>query len=121
MVVEAGMANTKGWKDATSYSRGERDEKIAPRTYEMSVGKLRLVVTRHIHYDPTDWVLRMEGVFETTLRGDKTAEFAMHNCMMLARDYLRKALDEVTKELDAAIAKGVDNMLADPKAAKKSE
>ncbi len=115
------MANIKGWKDITSYSQGDKDR--TPRTFEMAAGKMRLLVTRHRDLEPTEWKMEMQGCFGYTMRGNKTAEFAMHNCMMLARDFLRTALDEVTQGLDAAIAKGVDNMQADPKAQppKKSE
>jgi hypothetical protein len=98
------MEKTTGWKDATSYSQGERAKNLPPRTYELKAGQTSLIVTRHVHHDKTDWVLRMEGFFETVLRGDKTAEFAMANCMMLARDYLRQTMNIVTKELNAAEA-----------------
>lgn len=104
MVVEAGMANTKGWKDVSSYSRGDREKGVLPSSFELQVGKLRLVVTRHIHYDPTDWVLRMEGLFETTLTGNRTAEFAKANCLMLARGYLRDATNAITLEMETGSA-----------------
>jgi len=98
------MANTKGWKDVSSYSRGDREKGIPPSSYELEVGNLKLVVTRHVHYDPTDWVLRMEGVFEKTLTGNITAGFAKANCLMLARRYLREAMDAVTLEMETGSA-----------------
>jgi hypothetical protein len=116
MVVEAGMANKPGWKDVSSYSRGDREKGVPPSSFELAVGKLRLVVTRHIHYDPTDWVLRMEGIFETTLKGDRTAEFAKANCLMLARDYLRDATNAITLELETSLLVEVVPDDATPKA-----
>jgi len=43
------------WKDITSYSQGDTNR--TPGSWEMSVGSLRIVVTRHIDHDPTDWLL----------------------------------------------------------------
>ncbi len=94
------MANEKGWRDITSYSRNENKGETPPRTFEMMAGRMRLIVTRHIAIDETDWQMEMQGVFITTLHGDRTAEFAKENCLMLARDYLRTAIEVVTKELD---------------------
>lgn len=102
------MANTKDWRDVTSYSRGERERKVPPSSFELEVGKLKLVVTRHIHHDPTDWVMRMEGVFEAVLRGDKPAEFAQQSCLLLALNHLQTSMLAVTKALDAGTSNGRD-------------
>lgn len=41
------------WVDETSYSRG--DVERIPQTWAASCGSMRVVVTRHLHYEPTDW------------------------------------------------------------------
>jgi hypothetical protein len=43
------------WKDATNYSRGDTER--IPQTWEADLGGDRVVVTRHIHHAPTDWVV----------------------------------------------------------------
>jgi hypothetical protein len=96
------MANNKGWRDITSYSQG--DTTRTPRTFEMMAGRMRLVVTRHRDIEPTDWQMEMQGVFITTLRGDRTAAFAKANCLMLARGYLRDAMNAITLEMETGSA-----------------
>lgn len=48
------------WKDVTSYGGGTGPK--VPTTWELISGHLRVVVTRHIHYDPEAWVLRCPAV-----------------------------------------------------------
>ncbi len=100
MVVEERMATTSAWKDVTSYSRSDKEH--VPQSYEFTAGTMVLVVTRHIRLNPGDWQMEMQGVFTKVLYGNHSAEFAQSNCLLLARAYLRKALDVVTEELDAA-------------------
>ena len=42
------------WKDETGYSRNERG-RGKPRTWATRIGRVRLVVTRHIHAAEDEW------------------------------------------------------------------
>lgn len=42
------------WRDASQRSRS--DTAREPRTFEIHLGGLRLIVTRHINYKPDQWV-----------------------------------------------------------------
>lgn len=62
------------WKDISSFSQGQKDR--TPTTFEAKFGKLRLVVTRHIHHEPTDWLIRCDPFFAEVIHGDKSAGIA---------------------------------------------
>jgi len=79
------------WKDISSYSQSDKDRK--PTTFERHVGKLRLVVTRHIHY-PNKWVIRSDGIFEHLINDCNTDQ-----AKDTATDMLKKCLEAALKEL----------------------
>jgi hypothetical protein len=53
------VSDERGWKDATGYGRDDRER--TPRTWELAVGRSRLVVTRHRDYGPDVWLMRCDG------------------------------------------------------------
>ncbi len=50
------------WKDISSYSREEK--RTEPKTFEANVYELRLIITRHIHYEPELWLFTCEPFFD---------------------------------------------------------
>lgn len=80
------------WKDVSSYSRGEAH---VPKTWKAQAGKLSLVVTRHIHYEPDDWLIECSGVIQPQLAG-KDLEDAKTLVVGLVRIELEKALRAVS-------------------------
>jgi hypothetical protein len=82
------------WTDVTAYSRDERG-KVEPRTWELTVGAARLVVTRHRDY-PGSWVMCGYGIlsFQRELKA-KTALGAQ----MEATKVLRSTLNHMQSAL----------------------
>lgn len=54
------------WKNITSYAQGETDR--TPRTWELTVNSLRLIVTRHRDYPPDRWLFRCAELGIISLR-----------------------------------------------------
>lgn len=83
------------WRDVTKYRRD--DQKREPQTFEAQAGPLRLVITRHIHHEPTDWVIHV-GDERRVLSGNVSAMEARLYCETRAHEMARgvlKALGEV--------------------------
>lgn len=77
------------WKDISSYSQGDREKK--PRTVRLDVAGLKIVITRHIHNAPDDWVLNCEPWFNGRKVGDGALEDAKETALYLVRDRLAEA------------------------------
>jgi hypothetical protein len=82
------------WKDRSSFSQG--DKVRTPKTFEALAGGLQITVTRHIHHEPTDWVLICEPFFANTVIGNGTADDAKSAALDSVRAKLRAALDALT-------------------------
>jgi hypothetical protein len=82
------------WEDVTSWSRRD-DEKArkTPLTWQADVGPLRLVVTRHMHLAPTDWLIRCDGLnINSDIGGNVSAAAAQAKLVALVERQLRDAL-----------------------------
>ncbi len=77
------------WKDITMYSRNEIER--TPRTYELKLGMLQVIVTRHVSLLSTDW--RIEPGFGPAfvLSGNKTADEAKVRAQQLVMARLADA------------------------------
>lgn len=82
------------WKDVSSYSKGDTDR--SPRTVQLDVAGLRVVVTRHIYHAPEDWVLNCEPWFSQRKVGDGTLEDAKETALYLVRARLAGAVSALT-------------------------
>lgn len=92
------------WVDATSWCKSDTDEdRKTPRTWELRIGVLRLVVTRHRMCEPNEWLLRCyhEVCTETIERGDVSAEVAQ--AALLKR--VRRRLELQIADLDRFMEK----------------
>ena len=83
------------WKNISSYSQGEKDR--TPTTFEFRAGRLRIVVTRHIHFPKDVWVASAEPFFKLIELKNKDSEAARVEALML----LRSHLDESRAALNA--------------------
>ena len=82
------------WKDISSFSQG--DKVRTPRTFEMRAGKLKICVTRHFHYAPTDWVLICDPWFSQTVISEGSAEEAQDAALVAVRHNLAEAMKLLT-------------------------
>ncbi len=78
------------WKDITSHGRDSIRECV-PRILEANCGPMRVIVTRHIDYDPKDWLLRF-GLNDRVLKGDLTVEAALLEAEKQLTTYFKRAL-----------------------------
>jgi len=83
------------WTDITSYSRGERKE---PRTWELQLPWIIIIVTRHKDY-PGKWLMNCRqlclDMHELTAKeiGDAREE-AVKMCVDRCKEYLRSLLEQ---------------------------
>jgi len=86
------------WKDATSYSRNDKDR--IPQTWEIDLGgNLKLGVTRHRHYESDQWLFYCHQLnLEEPLnyRGDDPRRAHIE-----AANKVRAWLTRITKRIDA--------------------
>lgn len=85
---------TIGWKDITSYPRSGRKPGEEPRTWEITSGTMRVVVTRHLDH-PGDWLMRCD-------------EIGCHGSVLKSRDIdaaKREALERVRMRAEAILAR----------------
>lgn len=87
------------WKDVSSYSQSEIRSERQVKSVELRIGKVRLVVTRHIHYNPTDWVASFGDIYNQIVVGTGTLEDAKTEALILANQHLNKMITEISKEL----------------------
>lgn len=81
------------WKDISSYSRNTVDR--SPRTLQLEVEPFMLVVTRHIHADPDQWVFRWHGTLDFHVLKSKDLEAAKAEAIGLVRKTLESALKKL--------------------------
>lgn len=79
------------WKDATSYSRDDKER--IPRVWKINFGKFTLTVHRHIYYDPKMW-LASSDLFEHREMGEDLEE-AKKKAIELLKSKLTTAIKEM--------------------------
>jgi hypothetical protein len=82
------------WNDISSFSKGDTDR--TPKSWDIIAGNVRLVVTRHIHYD--GWVTRCEPFFGIRQLESDAVEEAKKEAKALLRRKLEHALKELGDE-----------------------
>lgn len=82
------------WKDISSYSQTENPR--VPKTFELQIRNLRVIVSRHIHYPPTSWLISSESCLFSEYEFKSDDLFGAKLCAM---KLLAESLDAMTKEL----------------------
>lgn len=82
------------WEDTTSYTQSDKER--IPRIWQLRIGKMRLVVHRHLHHDPDQWLM--------TVHGDINID---------NRPLLQKDLDKAKREALAALHNTLDRLCRD--------
>lgn len=78
------------WKDVSTRSSNCNGE---VKSLNAMVGKIKLVVTRHIHYEPTDWVVSFGEVISQRKLSSGTLEEAKELAVSLVKTELNKMLE----------------------------
>ncbi len=87
------------WKDTTNYVRGERGQ-IEPRRWERLIGGMRVIIHRHLDYEPDVWLLTTDAP-----------------CLFLQAALKSKDIEDATKEAVRHIASSVRTLFASVEAA----
>ena len=88
------------WHDITSWGRDDSEEiRKTPRTYSARIGEFRLTVSRHIHLDPSDWMISCYPLFDSISVAD-----AKPDSVLNAEQAQRLAFDLVGEKLRTAIS-----------------
>ncbi len=85
---------TAQWKDESSWSRN--DVERTPKTWCFATEGLRIIVTRHRDYAPTDWVLR---VHPSGIVGEQVLPVDINDAKARALKIVREALERALEEL----------------------
>lgn len=81
------------WKDISTFSQSDKERK--PRSFEARIGKLRLSVHRHIHYEPDDWLMDFGDFGTMRLLKSKDIEDAKREASDIAMEMLSDAMDAI--------------------------
>ncbi len=81
------------WKDCTSWKKSDKDKSVA-RSWELYAGGERLVVTRHIHYEPDRWVYRDAFGTESPLES-KGIDDAKKEAIEKYHDKIQAIIDDI--------------------------
>lgn len=93
------------WKDATSYSRGQRGS-IEPTAWETTIGKCRIWISKGHRYYPGEWVMNAWGVHVEEKRlGDDTLDLETVKGMALR--VARRKARSISEEM-AGLAKRIE-------------
>lgn len=85
------------WEDQSSYGRGERGV-VEPTAWALRAGRVRVVVHRHIHYDPDVWLLTCDAAsFDNYELDAKEVSAAQTEALGLVAGRLEENLREVRK------------------------
>ena len=91
------------WRDDTRYSKGERRE-VAPRTWILNAGAMRIVITRtRLYAAPDDWHVTVRGglVLGPHLLEATELEGAKREGVLLVRDRAAGLLHDAAEALNA--------------------
>ncbi|MEE9366754.1 MAG: hypothetical protein V3W44_08715 [Dehalococcoidales bacterium] len=82
------------WKDTSSYSQGDTER--IPKMWTLVLGSLRIIVHRHIHYDPDQWLLSCNELgFATCLLTEKDISKARNEALSYVKSRLARWLGDV--------------------------
>lgn len=84
-----------GWKDTTSYSRGDRER--VPRSLELTAGQVSVVVTRWFHGEPGRWYLSCDPWHSYHLLVATDIGEAKREAVDLVSNLLRMSCDALAK------------------------
>ena len=82
------------WEDISSHSRRDKDR--TPKTWELRLAGIRVVVTRHIHFEPDEWVMTCDPWFEQRSLGRVDADEAKDAAVGAVREKLAESLAALT-------------------------
>lgn len=88
------------WDDTSSHSQGDKER--LPNRFETRIGAFRLVIHRHIHYPPDQWLAschpNMFSCFELCSKDLESAK-----CQAVARlqSILLEAIEQITSNKGA--------------------
>jgi len=95
------MPDQVRWRDVTSWSRSDTD-RSCPRTWEIKVGFLTVVVTRHIDLGPNEWMIRFSPpILSAHVSVHREVEDSKTEALVIAGKVLSKALQAVLKITEA--------------------
>lgn len=78
------------WKDVSTRSSNCNGE---VKTLNAMVGKIKLTVTRHIHYETTDWVVSFGEIISQRKLSSGTLDEAKELAVILVKSELNKMLE----------------------------
>lgn len=78
------------WKDTSSFSQG--DKVRTPTTFTLLASGLKVVVTRHIHAEPDEWLLCCEPWFHGVVVSKGSADEAKAVALKAVRKKLLETL-----------------------------
>lgn len=89
---------TAQWKDATKYSRGDKER--IPTVFEVKLGVYRLVVmSSHIYY-PGQWVMTLQPLINEPRKLDaRSGEEAQAKAVEFTRAYLAQTVADALANL----------------------
>jgi len=94
------------WKDVSSYSQSDKER--VPKSFEIMAGGsrgIRIVVSRHIHYEPDQWLLQCHDLsIDNNLLQNKDLEKAQEEAIQKVRAYV-KSLAAALDTLDVGNTK----------------
>lgn len=72
------------WKDISRYGQNEKLFERKVKTVTCKIGNKALIVSRHIHFDPNQWVATFDGFFHQVVIGNQDLETAKIDALALA-------------------------------------
>ena len=91
------------WVNATSWCKSDTaEDRKTPRTWELRIGVLRLIVTRHRMCESNEWLLRCypEVCTETIVKGDVSAEVAQAALLRRVRRWLELQIADLDRFME---------------------
>ena len=87
------------WEDASSWSQKDTAEtKAVPRTWKLRFPHITITVTRHVHYEPTDWLVSVNPpLFATHLAPSTDVEQVKHWAVLQLKNRLRETLRDLDR------------------------
>ena len=81
------------WVDVSTYSQSDKER--LPKALSAQAGKLKIVLHRHFHYEPDDWLLTAEPFFDKKVLKSKDVNDAKKECENLIVNELQKTLSKI--------------------------
>ena len=95
------------WNDITSYSRNNKER--VPQTWELKRDSLRIRVSRHINYEPDQWLLSCrEFGIDNHLLKSKNIEEAKNEALVLLYYAAKAMMGELKISLQLSGVTGLD-------------